>query len=117
MTMPLQFPLMIKRNALIYGPEMASDFQGRRQNWRQFAERVARIAGGLQALGIKAGDRVAMLALNSDWYQEFFFATAWAGAVFVPINTRLAPPEVEYWLADSASKLLLIDDNNLLHIR
>ena len=55
------------------------------------------------------GDRAAILALNSDRYFEFFYATAWAGGVFVPINIRLAPPEIRHWLNDSEAKILFID--------
>jgi long-chain acyl-CoA synthetase len=54
---------------------------------------------------------VAILALNSDRYMEFMFGVPWAGAVFVPINTRLAGPEIVYWLNDSGSKVLLVDGN------
>ena len=60
-------------------------------------------------LGVENGERVAILSLNSDRYYEFF-ATPWAGGVFVPINIRLAPPEVAFWLNDSGSEILLIDD-------
>ena len=63
----------------------------------------------MQSLGLAEGDRAAILSLNSDRYFEFFYATAWAGGVFVPINIRLAPPEVEHWLNDSEAKILFID--------
>jgi non-ribosomal peptide synthetase component F len=43
-------------------------FRGRRRTWSETAERVARFAGGLKAAGIRPGDRVAILALNSDLY-------------------------------------------------
>ncbi|MBM3492093.1 MAG: long-chain-fatty-acid--CoA ligase [Alphaproteobacteria bacterium] len=82
----------------------------RRRNWQEFAARVARLAGGLKRLGIGPGERVAILALNGDRYLEFFFAVPWAGAVFVPINTRLAVPEIAFWLNDSGSQALFIDD-------
>jgi long-subunit acyl-CoA synthetase (AMP-forming) len=88
----------------------ATTFGGRSHTWGQFADRVARLADGLRALGVAPGDRVAFLASNSDRYMEWFFAVAWAGAVFVPINTRLAPPEVEQVLADSAAGVLFTDD-------
>jgi long-chain acyl-CoA synthetase len=62
---------------------------------------------------VREGDRVAILALNSDRYYEYYFAVPWAGAVFVPINTRLAPAEMVYWLNDSESSVLFIDDTFL----
>jgi len=39
------------------------------------------------------------------------YSVSWSGAVFVPINTRLAPPEIQFWLNDSESKLLFVDSN------
>ena len=101
---------MIKRAVQLSGPGMATDYLERRQTWNQFGERVAKLAGALVKLGVAPGDRVAMLSLNSDRYLEYFFATPWAGAVFVPINTRLAPPEFIHWLTDSGSSVLFIDD-------
>jgi len=81
----------------------------RRRTWEQTADRVARVAGALSALGIKHGDRVAILALNSDRYFELMYALPWIGAVMVPLNTRLAAPEIEYILEDSGAAGLFID--------
>ncbi len=80
------------------------------RTWLELRERVARLAGGLRSLGVGPGDRVAILALNSERYLEFLFAVAWCGGAFVPVNTRLAPPEVAYWLADSGARVLFVDD-------
>ena len=102
---------IVNRATQVNGAGLASNFQGRSQNWNQFANRVSRLASGLCGLGVKPGDRVAMLSLNSDRYLEYFFAVPWSGGVFVPINTRLAPPEIVHWLNDSGASVLLIDDN------
>jgi long-chain acyl-CoA synthetase len=75
----------------------------------KFADRVARLAGVLRARGIGTGDRVAMLAVNSPRYVEFYFATLWAGAVMVPVNVRWALPEKAHCLNDSGARLLLVD--------
>jgi len=75
----------------------------------EFQQRIARLAGGLQNLGLRDADRVACLALNSDRYLEFVFGVAWSGAVFVPINIRLAAAEILYWLNDSGSTVLFVD--------
>ncbi len=88
---------------------MAPDGSERRRSWGETLGRVAKLAGAMQNLGLGAGDRAAILALNSDRYYEFFFATAWAGGVFVPINIRLAPPEVVHWITDSEAKILFVD--------
>jgi len=79
------------------------------RTWTQTGERVARLAGALSALGVRRGDRVAILALNSDRYFELFYAIPWIGAVAVPLNTRLAAPEIEYILADSGAVVLFVD--------
>ena len=102
---------IIRRGVQINHGGLASNYMGRAHDWSQFGGRIARLASALQGLGVASGDRVAMLGLNSDRYLEYFFAVPWAGGVFVPINTRLAPPEVVHWLNDSGAKLLLIDVN------
>jgi long-chain acyl-CoA synthetase len=91
-------------------PKMMATSNGDRvQTWSEFNDKVARFAGGLQKLGINDDTSVAILALNSDRYLEFMFAVPWAGGVFQPVNTRLAGPEVVYWLNDSAAKVLILD--------
>ncbi len=87
----------------------STHFAGRRRTWQQTIDRVSRIAGALFALGVRPGDRVAILALNSDRYFELMYAIPWIGAAMVPINTRLAAPEIEYILADSGAVALFID--------
>jgi acyl-CoA synthetase (AMP-forming)/AMP-acid ligase II len=61
------------------------------QDW---ARRVPRIAGGLAAMGVEAGDHVALWARNSVAWLELWFAVSWLDAVLVPLNTRLSGPEV-----------------------
>ena len=52
---------------------------------------------------------MAILALNSDRYFELMYALPWIGAVMVPLNTRLAAPEIEYILEDSGAVALFVD--------
>lgn len=101
---------VIRRTVQVRGRETATRFNGRTRSWVEFQQRIACLAGGLHGLGVQEGDRIACLALNSDRYMEFYFGVAWSGAVFVPINTRLAPAEVLYWLNDSGSSVIFIDD-------
>jgi len=84
-------------------------FRDRRRTWRETAERIARLAGGLRASGLGKGDRAAILALNSDRYFEYLFAVSAAAGVTVPLNTRLAPPEIAYMLDDSGATMLFVD--------
>ncbi len=88
--------------------DLASD---RRFTYAAFDERVARLAQHLRAaLGVARGARVAVLAQNTTDTLEVQFACFRLGAVFVPLNTRLAVPELEYIVGDAAPVVLIHDD-------
>jgi len=106
-------PQVIRTNVQLHADKAATRFRGRERTWREVQDRVARLAAGLRDLGVGEGDRVAVLGLNSDRYYEFYFGVSWAGAVFVPVNNRLAPVEYVHWLNDSGSKVLFVDDTYL----
>lgn len=88
-------------------------FGERVRTFAEVAGRVARLAGALRSLGARDGDRIAILSLNSDRYQEYLLATVWAGAVTNPINIRWSAAEIAYSLRDSGTRILLIDDTFL----
>lgn len=92
---------------------IATIFEGRRQTFAQLAARVARLAGALRALGVRRGDRVGILAMNSDRYVEVYLATWWLGAVSNPVNTRWSVAEIAYSLNDCDTGFLLVDDHFL----
>ena len=81
-----------------------------RWNFRELDERVTHAAARLRALGARAGDRVALLGRNSADYAVLVHAVSRLGAVLVPLNTRLAVPELAWQAADSGAQLLLADD-------
>ena len=85
-------------------------FGNRERTFREFADRVARLAGALQQLGMQPGDRVAMLSLNSDRYLEYQMGVLWGGGVLNPCNIRWSPAEILYSLEDSGSTILLVDE-------
>ncbi len=86
---------------------------GRRYSYREFDGRVGRIAGYLRdGLSVSPGDRVAVLAANSSDIFEIQFACFRIGAVFVPLNWRLAVTELSYIAADASPKVLLSDEDN-----
>ena len=94
---------------------LATVFRDRRQSWRSLQDRVARLAGALKALGLGAGERVAILALNSDRYAECILGTWWAGGVVNPVNTRWSLAEIAYSVNDSESTILVVDDTFAVH--
>jgi fatty-acyl-CoA synthase len=87
------------RTALIHGDTTVT--------YADLHARTTRLAHALRARGIRRGDRVAYLGPNHPSYLETLFATGLLGAVFVPLNTRLAGPEIAYQLADSGAKALV----------
>ena len=99
----------LRRAAQIRPRGQSTIFEGRRRVWSETADRVAGIAGGLKEAGVRPGDRVAILGLNSDRYFELMYAIPWLGAVMAPVNTRLAPPEIRYILEDSGARVLFVD--------
>ena len=100
-------PLLI--NARLHGTRVAIHRNGEEVNWAQFADRVARFANVLRDLGVREGDRVAVLADNCDLFMAAFFAIPWVGAILVPLNTRLNPAELAEMVALSSPVLLLHD--------
>ncbi len=80
---------------------------GRRFSYAQFDERITRLALYLQSLGIAEGDRVAVLSHNDPDVFEIQFASARLGAIFLPLNWRLAVPELEFICNDATPKVLV----------
>lgn len=104
LTQGLQRALQLKPNAT------ATIFQGRHRTFAELGQRVAKLAGALQTLGMGVGDRVAMLSLNSDRYLEYYLAVFWAGGVVNPVNVRWSATEIAYSLDDSDTTILFVDD-------
>lgn len=106
----MQITSIIRRAAQVNPNGVATIFEGRQQSWCQMLDRVARLAGALQNLGLKTGDRVALLSLNSDRYIEYYFATVWAGGAMMPMNIRWAAAECAYALNDAGAEILIVDE-------
>ncbi|QQM39647.1 o-succinylbenzoate--CoA ligase [Streptomyces liliifuscus] len=87
------------RTALIHGDTTVT--------YAGLYERTTRLAHALRASGVRRGDRIAYLGPNHPSYLEALFAAGTLGAVFVPLNTRLAGPEIAYQLTDSGAKALV----------
>lgn len=90
------------RQALLY--------EGQCITYAELLDRAERVAGGLAARGIGAGDVVAVLMKNSAAFIDLALATSHIGAIFLPINFRLSMDEVGYIVENSGAKLLIVDD-------
>ena len=77
--------------------------------WVQFDQRVDALSHWLGDAGIRAGDRIAYLGLNSSDVLEIFFATLRIGAVYVPLNFRLTPPELSFIVGDCTPAAIFYD--------
>jgi long-chain acyl-CoA synthetase len=98
---------VVSRGALLKGGRTALHCGDESRTWREFADRVARLAGVLADLGVKADTGVAILADSGFPYFEYHFAVPWAGGVMVPLNTRLADVELGYILNDAQAEVLI----------
>ncbi|MCU1485977.1 MAG: fatty-acyl-CoA synthase [Actinomycetia bacterium] len=85
-------------------------FEGETTTYGEMADRVAALAGGLHELGIGRGDVVGILSYNSPEFLEVIFGANRLGAIAMPINWRLAAPEVRYILEHAEARVLMCDD-------
>ncbi len=109
--MPVPYYDWAANHAAIRPDAMAQvDIQnGRHFTYAEMDERSARLGRWLQDRGVGRGDRVAILAYNGPEFFELEFAAGKTGAAMVPLNWRLAQPELEYILGDCAPKVLIHD--------
>lgn len=78
--------------------------------WGEYSARIHRAAGLLSQLGLNRGDRFGIVSHNSFRQAELIYAGFILGVIPVPINYRLAAPEIRFILDDSSSKLLVVED-------
>src|SRR6266542_1341983 len=84
----------------------------RRATYRQLDARMNRVASMLARLGVAPGERVAMVIGNRTEFIEFFFGSMRAGAIPLPLNTRLAASTLEQIMADAACTLAVVDPSS-----
>ena len=97
----------ISKRAIIHPDKPFLTDKEKTYNNREFNGHVNQTANALMNAGVQNGDRVAMLMSNCSEFLEIFFACAKTGAIMVPLNFRLAVPELTYILKDSAPDLLI----------
>lgn len=96
-------------NAELYPDRPAARDLSRSLTYAQYEERANRLANAFGALGLAKGDRCGILAFNRLEWMELYAACAKSGVVAVPINFRLAGPEVLYIAKDSGLKALFVE--------
>jgi O-succinylbenzoate-CoA ligase len=103
----------LRRRAMLTGSRAAyvDSVSGERIDFSTLNQRCNRVANGLRSSGVKPGDRVALLMMNSAEFIESYFAIAKIGAVVVPLNWRLVADELEFILKDSGSTTLIFTDS------
>lgn len=109
----MQLTRSLVRARRIYGDRICLIDGERRFTWAEHVERISRLAAALLALGVKPGDRVAILSHSSHRYIETAYAILWAGGVLVPLSTRATRDELVDTLADSDAQVLFISDDFL----
>ena len=109
----LSFYDVIKRNAFCFkdNPAWFEVDDSRSMTFSQYKEEVDKLACGLQQVGIKKGDRIAVLSKNNLAYFILYGAAAALGAIMLPINWRLSADEVAYNINDCAPKMLFVGES------
>ena len=106
-----QYPLIIKKllnTPLIYSPDREIVYADKnRYDYRTLNERIHRLAGGLERLGVKAGNTVAVFDYDSHRYLECFFAVPMMGAVLQTVNWRLSLEQIVYTLNHAEADLII----------
>ncbi len=88
-------------------------FEDQRLTYHRLWEDIQRLANALRSVGINRGDCVAVLQTNSHHFVEAYYASAALGAVFLPLNYRAKPAELEYMITTAGAKVLLVGDRYL----
>jgi fatty-acyl-CoA synthase len=88
---------------------LIDDFTGKTHTYVQLDERVRRTAAWLAGKGVGEGDRVAFLSENTIDIFEVLFACAHLNAIIVPLNWRLAVPELQFIVGDSRPTVLIYE--------
>jgi fatty-acyl-CoA synthase len=97
----------IQRWSELQPEKIAIVFEGREITYRELHMRSNSTSCWLQSMGIEKGDRVAVLLENCPEFIELYLACSRLGAIFVPMNFRLASPEVDYLIKHSRPRLFV----------
>lgn len=99
----------LTRHALMQPEKTALRFLGHTTTWAELDQRVTALAGALQRRGVEFGDRVLILMLNRTEFIESFLAANRLGAIAVPVNFRMTPPEIAFLVSDCAARVVITE--------
>ena len=116
MTVQWDVGYITRKRADMHPEKTAIIFEDQPITYKALNEGANQWAHLLCEKGIRKGDRIAVVLLNCVEFLEAFFAAAKLGAIFVPLNWRLAPPELGYQLNDCGARTLLFHDSFLANV-
>ena len=108
--MLLTFGQMLRAQARLQPDRVGARDLERAMTFREWDRRACRLANALLGLGLAKGDRVAVLAYNCVEWTEIYAAMAKAGLIAVPINFRLAAPEIRFIVENAGAAALIVQD-------
>jgi fatty-acyl-CoA synthase len=99
----------LARHAMMQPDATALRFLGHTMTWGELDRRVTALAGALRRRGVAFGDRVMILMLNRTEFVESFLAANRLGAVAVPVNFRMTPPEIAFLVSDCQAAVVITE--------
>ncbi|WPR64158.1 long-chain-fatty-acid--CoA ligase [Glutamicibacter protophormiae] len=108
---------MFERSVIEAGSSPATEFFGRRMSYRQLGEQVQRAAEGLRKLGVRAGDRVALILPNCPQHVIAFYAVLRLGAVVVEHNPLYTSRELRHQFEDHQARVVIAWDKVVEHVQ
>jgi len=112
---PLNEYDFLKRALVAHGAKEAIVCGDVRLTYAQFGGRVYSWANAMRALGIRKGERVAVLSQNCHRMLEAYFGTPLLGAILMPLNFRLVPDDFEYILNHGGARVVIVEEG-LTHL-
>ena len=108
LTRVMDFADIVRDQANVQPDGVAMVFEGRKTTYRQLDRAASQVANGLRVIDPAPGTRIAVLDKNSDSFYELLLGAAKAAQMLVPVNYRLAPPEIVAIVNDAAPSALFV---------
>jgi len=102
---------IVRHHAKTRPDRMAVHYEGQQTTFAELDRRANQVANGLLAEGLRPQARIAILSKNCPAFFDLWFGAAKADTVLVPVNFRLAPPEVAYVVADAGAEVLFVGND------